>query len=216
MKFSQIYNIVRFKLLYGLGTKLGLIDEYSEELLKKTENNFYYGTPVSVLLTNGLNLRKCHDRAYALTMAFDECNLIRGWLPKYGKTMDDSYDPDFEHSWVEDDKYVYDTTFLKRFNKRFYHYLFGTRTDAVISSEELNNDEEYKKMKDTTREDIENSVGLEAINAFMLNAILEQKEKKSGENLSHLRCQVPQIDMAEFAKKQRQALQEMDEYYQGQ
>lgn len=215
MKFSQIYNSVRFELLYKLGTQLGLIDEYPEELLKKTENNYYYGTPVSVLLTNGLNLKKCHDRAYALTMAFDECRLIRGFLPKYGKIGNISYDPDFEHSWVEDDKYVYDTTFLKRFNKRFYHYLFGAREDVVISSEELNNNEEYKKMKATTRDDIENSVGLEAINAFMLNSILEQKEKLSGENLSHLKCQVPQIDMTEFAEKQKQALQGMDEAYQG-
>ena len=50
-------------------------------------------------------------------MCFDKCNLIRGALTEYGKAKRNPDDPDFGHGWVEDDKYVYDTTFLKRFDK---------------------------------------------------------------------------------------------------
>ncbi len=213
MKFTQFYNIVRTKLLYKLGTKLGLIQDYPEELWKEIEKHYYCGNPVSVLLTNGLNLGKCYDRAYALTMAFDKCNLIRGCLLKYRKTHNVSYDPDFEHSWVEDDQYIYDTTFVKRFNKRFYHYLFGSRADAVIPSEELNNDDYYKKMKFTTKEDIESDIGIIAMNAFLLTAVLEQQEKVSGKDLSYLKCQVPQIDMAEVTRKQNERLKEIMEHH---
>ena len=206
MKFKQFYNTVRIKVLFKLGERLGLIQDYPEEIWKQTEKHYYSGNPVSILLTNGLNIGKCHDRAYALTMAFDKCNLIRGCLPKYGKSHNDDDDLDFEHSWVEDDKYVYDTTFVKRFNKRFYHYLFGSRAYAVISSEELNNDAYYKKMKTTTKEDIENNIGLEALSAFLLNAVLEQQEKISGNDLSYLKCQVPQIDMEEYTRKQNEEI----------
>lgn len=201
MNFKQFYNSKKFKLLYNLGTKSGLIQKYPEELWKELEKHYYCGAPVSVLLTNGFNIKKCHDRAYALTMAFDKCNLISGYLPKYGKVYNISHDPDFEHSWVEDDKYVYDTTFVKRFNKKFYYFLFGSRVSRIFSSEELNNDDYYKKMKSTTKEDIENSLGINAINAFFLTNMLEHKEKISGKDLSYLKCQVPQIDMEEYEKK---------------
>lgn len=211
MKFSQLYNIIRIKLLFKLGTKLGLIQDFPKEIWNKTEKHYYCGNPVSVLLTNGLNIGQCHDRAYALTMAFDKCNLIRGCLPKYGKLQDVDYDPEFEHSWVEDDKFVYDTTFVKRFDKNFYHHLFGSKAATIISSEELNNDEYYKKMKSTTKKDIENSVGLDAMNAFLLNLILDQKEKNSSEDLSNLRSQIPQIDMEEYARKQNIRLQNDEE-----
>ena len=211
MKFKQFYNIMRIKLLYKLGIRIGLIQDYPKELWKEIEKHYYCGNPVSVLLTNGFNLGKCHDRAYALTMAFDKCNLIRGCLPKCGKTYNVSYDddPDFEHSWVEDDQYVYDTTFIKRFNKKFYHYLFGSKADAVISSEELNNDDYYMKMKSTTKEDIENSLGFDAANAFLVTSLLEQQEKFLDKDLSYLKCQIPQIDMEEYTRRQNEEIRKI-------
>ena len=142
-------------------------------------------------------------------MCFDKCNLVRGALVEYGKAKRDSGDPDFEHGWVEDDKYVYDTTFLKRFDKKFYYKLFKARVDTVVSSDELNKNEEYLKMKNTTREDIENSIGLEATNAWLMKEVLELKEKNTGKDLSHLKAEVPNVDMDEVNKKIDEKCREM-------
>ena len=209
--FIQFYNTIRYKHLYKYGIRKNLINDFPKELWDKIENYYYCGNPVNVLLQNGFNLGKCYDRAYALTMAFDKCDLIRGSLPKLGKINNVDYDLNFEHSWVEDDTYVYDTTFLKRFDKKFYYYLFGAQIDKRISSEELNDDDYYKKMKSTTKEDIEKDDGILALNAYLLNAILEQQEKIQRKDLSYLKCQVPKIDMEEVTKKQNEKMKKIFE-----
>lgn len=76
MTFKQIYHRIRINLLYNLGTKLGLIEDFPEDLWKKLENYYYCGNPVSVLLSINHFQGKCDDGAYALTMAFDKCNFI--------------------------------------------------------------------------------------------------------------------------------------------
>lgn len=204
MKLKQRYNERRIQKLIDIGIKLGLIEQYPKELMQRLSQHFYCGNPVSVLLTNNFNLKKCHDRAYALTMGFDECKYITGWLPRLGKVNNDPYDPHFQHSWVEDENYVYDTTFVARFNKRFYRFIFGAKADKVTTSEELNQNEVYQIMKRTTKEDIENHEGIEAQNAFILMEILKLKEKATGNNLDYLKCQVPEIDMVEFARRQEE------------
>lgn len=206
MKLKQRYNERRIQKLIDMGIKLGLIEQYPKELMERLSQHFYCGTPVSVLLTNNLNLKKCHDRAYALTMGFDDCRYITGWLPRLGKVNNDPNDPLFEHSWVEDGNYVYDTTFVARFNKRFYRFIFGAKADKITTSEELNQDEVYQIMKRTTKEDIENHGGIEAQNAFILMEILKLKEEATGNNLDYLKCQVPEIDMEEFFRKQNEKI----------
>lgn len=67
----------------------------------------------------------------------------------------------------------------------------------------------YKKMKSKTKEDIESGLGLEAHSAWLLNACLERQERTSGNDLSYLKCQVPQIDMSKWTQKRNQKLQEM-------
>lgn len=206
MKLKQIYNERRIQKLIDIGIKLGLIEQYPKELMERLSQHFYCGTPVSVLLTNNLNLNKCHDRAYALTMGFDDCRYVTGWLPRLGKVYNDPNDPHFEHSWVEDGNYVYDTTLVARVNKRFYRFIFGAKADKITTSEELNQDEVYQIMKRTTKEDIENHGGIEALNAFILMDILKLKEEATGKNLDYLKCQVPEINMEEFKKRQEEKL----------
>ena len=64
-------------------------------------------------------------------------------------------------------------------------------------------------MKATTKEDIENSIGLDAMNAWLLNAVLEQKEEKTGKDLSYLKFEVPKINMEEIEKKQNKRIRNM-------
>ena len=209
MKIINQIRLSRFNRLWNLGALTHMIEEYPEELWVEIKKHYYCGTPLYVLLHERLNQGKCYDRSYALTMAFENCKLVRGSLPKYGALKNNKDDPSFKHGWVEDDKYVYDTTFMKRFNKKFYYHLFGTQVNTIVLSEKLNNDEYYKKMKSTTKEDIENSIGIDATNAWLLSAILEEREKTSGRDLSYLKCEVPEINMEEIIKKQDKILDNM-------
>ena len=201
-------SALRIERLYKKGILKGLIQDFPPELMEESKKHYYCGNSLYVFLHEGLSLGKCYDRSYALTMCFDKCNLIRGALVEYGKAKRDPEDPDFEHGWVEDDKYVYDTTFLKRFDKKYYYKLFKPRTDRVISSDELNEDREYRKMKATTREDIENSIGLDATNAWLMRVVLEEKEKHSGRDLSYLKAEVPNINIDEVNRKADEKLKE--------
>lgn len=210
MKKSK-FEFHRLEILWNLGEKLHMIEDYPEKLWKEINKHYYCGTPLNVLLQEGFNIGKCYDRSYALTMAFEKCNLVRGLLPRYGKLENTSYDQFFNHGWVEDDKYVYDTTFMKRFNKKFYYYLFGAKAEKIISSDELNKDDYYQNMKNTTKEDIENSIGIDASNAWLVNKILEQREVMTGRDLSYLRCNVPKIDLEEINRKQDKRIREMIE-----
>ena len=202
-------SALRIERLYKKGVRKGLIQNFPKELIQETKKHFYCGSSLYVYLNEGFNLRKCYDRSYALTMCFDKCNLVRGSLTEYGKAKRNPDDPDFGHGWVEDDKYVYDTTFLKRFDKKFYYKLFKARVDTVVTADELNKNEEYLKMKNTTREDIENSIGLEATNAWLMKVVLEEREKNSGRDLSHLKAEVPDIDIDEVNKKIDEKCREM-------
>lgn len=205
---KQIKNL-KFNILWNIGKNFHLIEDYPKELWEEIKKHYYYGTPLFVLLQEGFNIGKCYDRSYALTMAFKNCKLIRGSLPKYGEIHNIEYDPDFGHGWVEDNKYVYDTTFMKRFNKKFYYHLFQAQADTIISSDELNNDENYKKMKATTKKDIENSIGLDAMNAWLLDEILKQQENINKKDLSYLKCEIPKTNMKEIEIKQNKRLKDM-------
>ena len=64
-------------------------------------------------------------------------------------------------------------------------------------------------MKATTREDIENSIGLDATNAWLMKKVLELKEKNTGKDLSHLKAEVPNVDMDEVSRKIDEKCKEM-------
>ena len=63
-------------------------------------------------------------------------------------------------------------------------------------------------MKATTREDIENSIGLDATNAWLMRVVLEEKEKHSGRDLSYLKAEVPNINIDEINRKADEKLKE--------
>lgn len=203
------YEFHRLEMLWNIGEKLHLIEDYPENLWERINKYYYCGCPLSVLLKENFNQGKCYDRSYALTMAFNKCDLVRGSLPRYGKLKNTSYDHVFDHSWVEVENYVYDTTFMKKFNKKYYYFLFGAKVNEKVSSKELNNNEEYQKMKSTNKDDIENSLGTDALNAWLLDKVLDQKEQTTGRDLSYLRCEVPKIDIDEHYYKQQKRIKEL-------
>ena len=206
MGLGQLIEGKRIEILTLLGIKQKKIVDFPDELWEEIDKHYYCGVPIRACLSEGLNIGKCYDRSYALTFAFDKCELVRGCLPKFGKVQGDKDDPTFIHGWVEDDKYVYDTTFMKRYDKKYYYHLFGTQVTRRVASSELEQDKFYLKQKNTTKEDIENSTGIDALNAQLADATFALKETIYGKDLSQIRSKMPKVDIEEANRKARMEL----------
>ena len=227
---NRIY-IHRHNILANIGWNAGLIQPFPDEVMKRLENCYYYGTPMNVFLASGADLsqEKCYDRSYGITMAFDKFNLIRGDLMNYAKTSPrQEHDPNFGHGWMESDGWVYDTTFNIRVKKWFYKIWLGAKESARYSQEELFQDEDYMKLKNTTKEDVEGDCGLMGLSAWLTDEILKKMKEdeelqssnskipqeksfhsKRAENLSHLIVKTPKIDFNEYSARQTKRLQEV-------
>ena len=137
MSLKQKIERKRFDILMSLAAKVDVVSEFPEELWAEIDKHVFEGEPLGRLLRRNNDVTTRYERSYALSLAFDKCNLVRGTLPRYGKILDDDHDLDFINGWVEDDQYVYDPTFMKRFDKNFYYYLFDAKVLRQITSEEL-------------------------------------------------------------------------------
>ena len=69
-----------------------------------------------------------------------------------------------------------------------------------------NPDSSLRKLSEA---DIENSIGLDATNAWLMKKVLELKEKNTGKDLSHLKAEVPNVDMDEVSRKIDEKCKEM-------
>ncbi|MCL2860256.1 MAG: hypothetical protein FWF46_06880 [Oscillospiraceae bacterium] len=217
---SKAYEF-RHKILRDIGLKNELIQRIPKEIMEKLENCYYYGTPMNVFLEANLSEGKCYDRSYGLTMAFDKFNLVRGYLMKFAKTFPNpKHDKNFGHGWVESEGWCYDTTFNIRVKSWFYKFWLGAKESERYSEKELFEDEEYMKLRKTTKSDIENDYGLEAFNAYLCKTVLQLYKKESQiktenstrtEMLERLICQLPNIDMEEIDRRVNVNLQEIIE-----
>lgn len=160
MSLKQKIERKRFDILMSLAAKVDVVSEFPEELWAEIDKHVFEGEPLGRLLRRNNDVTTRYERSYALSLAFDKCNLVRGTLPRYGKVLDDDHDLDFINGWVEDDQYVYDPTFMKRFDKNFYYYLFDAKVLRQITSEELDNDKKYHKLKREKSFDIKEALGI--------------------------------------------------------
>lgn len=104
----------------------GKIVPYEEELIEKLRDKYYEGIPLSIVLNSKCCCRTyCHHMAFQLTRGLDEFRLVRGNINIY--PIGDRPN----HSWVEKDGFVYDTTDGFKWEKNTYYELF----DATIIEE---------------------------------------------------------------------------------
>lgn len=160
MNIRQEFERKRFDILWNLATKVGVLDDFPQELWDEIDKHVFEGEPLGAILRKNNEVVSRYERSYALSFAFDKCTLVRGMLLRYGKMLNDEQDLEFINGWVEDDQYVYDPVFMKRFDKNFYYYLFGPKVTRTITSEELDNDSRYYKLKREKNTNIKEALGI--------------------------------------------------------
>ena len=137
---SHLYSL-RCELLIKQGIAKGLIVPFDEEIYNKLDNIFYDGIPVSLYLKYLGDINeddgKCFLRSTLLTMGIDNSLLVRGNHKDLELKYGDAYS---NHGWVEKDNYVYDPSYLLRFNKDLYYSIFEVSNLEYYNYSDYNND----------------------------------------------------------------------------
>lgn len=159
---------------------------YDSDLIEKMYNVRFAGIPASFFL---LDLRKtntqCHQNARYLTYIIDGSKKITGILPEIkGK--------DKTHSWVETDKYVYDTTMGIKFRKEVYYDLKNIDKSTIRIDPDyellekieraINIKENLKEVYYAFIKDMEDSMDDLIYRSFLLNHIERFKKEKDLNN----------------------------------
>lgn len=145
------------ELLLKKGIADGSIVPFDEEFYSKINNTYIDGLPVSMHIKYFkpiISPGKCYDRSLFIFFCFDNAILVRG------KNKDLELRSGTQcagHGWVEMDNYVYDPSYLMRFDKDLYYKIFMPTEINKINKEEYCSNEDRKKLydyvKNTTIED---------------------------------------------------------------
>jgi len=131
--------------LANKGLAEGEAQPFPKEVYERLSHYIFYGLPVSIEIKYLMPLvgpGKCYERSWLLTMAFDECYLVRGDLKDYGISYGKEH---AGHGWVEADGWIYDPTSLYRYKKDLFYKIHKPRRVVKIAKPKFQNDEEYKK-----------------------------------------------------------------------
>ena len=162
MYLTKLLYYKKLNYHFKLGIIRGLIVPYDDNFygyLNKTIIDTY---PVGIdikYIRPKLGPGKCYDRSLKMFFAMDNSVLVRGSL-KYFRLLGDN--DGVNHGWVEKDGYVYDPTWLFRFDKDYYYKIFGVEKEYKTTIEEYcncsaENNELYRKIKSTTIDSIKNN-----------------------------------------------------------
>lgn len=112
---------------------------YEEELIERLRDINYKGIPVSIIMFSRPMCNKaCYSMSMNLTRGMDHFKLVHGDVNFLEKT---SYP---NHSWVEKDGYVYDTTDGFRWDKELYYKLFQPQVCEVYDEVTVNDYGDYQ------------------------------------------------------------------------
>ena len=158
MKLKQKMYLRKINSLILTGVKKGLIVPFDDELYSELNKTIINTCPVDIdikYLKPKEAPGKCYDRSLKMFYAMENSVLTRGSL-EYFRVLFGEME-DVNHGWVERDNYVYDPTWLCRYDKDYYYKIFKVMVDSKCNHEEFcsfseNNEKAYKKVKSTTRE----------------------------------------------------------------
>ena len=135
------------QLIKALATKKIL--PYEEELIEKLRDLNYRGIPLSiVLLSSELCRGECYTMSMNLSRAMDSFTLVHGdvnFLP-----LNDEYP---NHSWVERNGFVYDTTDGLRWDKKLYYKLFRPVVREVYDENTVCTYDDYQYVLNRAKKD---------------------------------------------------------------
>ena len=133
--------------------QLGLIEPYEDELIVRLRDKYYEGLPISVILNSRYCCNSwCHHMALQLTRGMDYFRIVRGNVNCY------QVDGTCNHSWIEKDGWVYDTTFGFKWKRDIYYDRFDAAPIEIYDENNyLENEfyrDEFKKCEDYINSDI--------------------------------------------------------------
>ena len=129
--------------------------KYDGTFLENLPKYYFLGIPFNKLFRLEYSSRNCHSMALALSMCFDEfeivtANLKNYWEYYYKKTY--SKLGKFEHTFlvvnIDGKKMVIDTTWGMITDYDTYNYIFDLQDIKVISSDEIKKTEIYQFMQE--------------------------------------------------------------------
>ena len=100
---------------------------YEDSLIENLRDVYYMGVPVSIsILSYPMCVKQCYAMSVNLTRGMDYFKLVHGdvnFLEKNGNYPN--------HSWVEKDGFVYDTTDGFKWDKELYYELFQPKVHEI-------------------------------------------------------------------------------------
>ncbi len=125
----------------------GKIVPYEQSLLDRLRKYTAYGLPCSIIL---LSSPCCNNECYAMSVllsrGLDTFTLVHGNVNKFLK--DDRYP---NHSWIEKDGFVYDTTDGFKWDKELYYRLFEPEVIECYDEVSVEEDPYYQAVLANTK-----------------------------------------------------------------
>lgn len=113
---------------------------YEVGLIERLRCELYQGLPLSIIINSKyFCARRCHSMAFQLSRGMDDFKLIRGNINVY------PIEDEANHSWVEKDGYVYDTTDGFKWKKEIYYKYFDAVPIEVYEKDNCLDVEFYQK-----------------------------------------------------------------------
>ena len=130
--------------------------KYNAEFLKNLPNYYFLGFPIKELLKSPYSDGLCHACAVALSLYFDEFEIITcdltNYTAYYNKHSEDRKREQYEHSFIlvniDNKKYVIDSTWGIITDYNTYKHIFGVKNVRTLSSNELKNNIIYQYIKE--------------------------------------------------------------------
>ena len=122
---------------------------YEEELIEKLRDLNYRGIPLSiVLLSKELCRGECYVMSMSISRGMDSFTLVHGDV--YFLSLNDEYP---NHSWVEKDGFVYDTTDGLKWKKELYYELFKPVVREVYDEKTVGTYSDYQDVLSRSKKD---------------------------------------------------------------
>ena len=142
---------IKTELLFRKGLKTGQIVPFDDEFYSKMSNTFFNCIPISMhikYLKPTVRPGKCYDRSLFMFFCFDDALLVRGDV----KDLELEYGiSNAGHGWIEIDDYVYDPSYIMRFDRDLYYKMFSP-TNIHKSTKE-----DYKKINGSYYDNVRNT-----------------------------------------------------------
>ena len=184
--FSKLKKHLYFSkitLLLNQGYVDKSIVPFEDEMYKKMETTYISGLPVSIhikYLKPMLPPGKCIDRSLYMFFCFDDAVLVRANI----KNLEYKYGIEKAgHGWIEIGDYVYDPTFMMRFDKDLYYKIFIPIDVTKCTHDEYCNIKSradfYNDIKNTTIDDLK-PYGRKRLELSAIVPLIEGCAKKTG------------------------------------